>query len=193
MSLSPTDFVAVNVEVMLKYTLDNTTKWCTGVVSEVHEYGVEDGHHYVECAITFDDDLDTTVEVLYDYDYLTNSEDAWKFTSNYSHLVDNVINVVLVRAVENEVDGSVATIDTDSDDSYYDTDNEEDDKTSGSDYSYEEFESDEDIVEIPQIRKKSFFNKLGATIWTFSPLIAGALFVYTARDDIINAFKNKYC
>lgn len=191
MSLSPTDFVAVNVEVMLKYTLDNTTKWCTGVVSEVHEYGVEDGHHYVECAITFDDDMETAVEVLYDYDFLTNSEDAWKFTSNYSHLVDNVINVVLVRAVENDVDGSVATIDTDSDDSDYDTD---EDETYDSEYSYDEFESDEDnVVDVPQIRKKSFFNKLGATFWTFSPLIAGALFVYSARDDILDAFRNKYC
>lgn len=185
MSLSPIDFVAANVEIIVKY-VDCVPTWCSGVVTEVHEYGIEDGSHYVECSIQFDNEEDLTVETLWDYDYATNNDDAWKFTSKFTPLVTNVMSVV--NSVE-DLDGESDTDAT----SLYDTEDEAEGSESEEYDSEDEHDDvDEEVQHLPR-RRPSFLNQFFATLFGLTPLLATFAVVYNGRDDIINALRNRYC
>lgn len=177
MSLAPTDFVAENVTVFVKYAVKNKPVWCFGYVDKVIEHGVQDGHHYVDVEIQYDDEDETTCETLWDYDYEVDSEDSWRFTNEYKPLVNQVLNVLEEQAIEEELE-----LDED----------EDEDEDAESDCTDERYESDVDEY-TPQRRSPSLFNKFFATLWTFSPLIATYIVVYNARDDIARALRSKYC
>lgn len=192
MSLSPTDFVAENVTVFVKYTVKSKPKWLFGYVDKVIEHGVQDGHHYVDVEIQYDDEDDLTYETLWDYDYETNNEDAWRFTNEYKPLVEQVLITLEERAIEQELDE-------------FDLDEEEEASDDETDASYETEDDDEEVTEsdtetdyeedepIVVRKRQSILNALFATIWTFSPLIAAVGFIYHSRDDIANGLRAKYC
>lgn len=190
MSLAPTDFVAENVTVFVKYTVKNKPIWCFGYVDKVIEHGVQDGHHYVDVEVQYDDEDETTYETLWDYDYEANTEDAWRFTNEYKPLVDQVLNTLEEQAIEAELDALEDECNDEGDDDYEteeDTDDEEDEtETDDTDDEYE-------AEYIPRKKSPSFLNKFFATIWTFSPLIATFIVTYNARDDIAKALRSKYC
>jgi len=193
MSLSPTDFVAENVTVFIKYTVKNKPKWLFGYVDKVIEHGVQDGHHYVDVEVQYDDEDDLTYETLWDYDYETNNEDAWRFTNEYKPLVDQVLTTIEERAIEQEVDELDLEDDDEASDDVTDTSYEtedDDDATETETETESHYEDDEPII----VRKKqSFLNAFFATIWTFSPLIATVVYIYHSRDDIANGLRAKYC
>jgi hypothetical protein len=187
MSLAPTQFVAENVTVFVKYAINNKPKWCFGYVDKVIEHGVQDGHHYVDVEVQYDDEDETTCETLWDYDYEVDTEDAWRFTNEYKPLVDQVINILEEQAIEAELD----ELDQDEDDTETETDDTETDydDTDDTDDTDDEYE----IEYTPQRRPRSFINQFFATLWTFSPLIATFIVTYNARDDIARALRSKYC
>lgn len=185
MSLAPTDFVAENVTVFVKYVVDNKPVWCFGYVDKVIEHGVQDGHHYVDVEVQYDDEDDTTCETLWDYDYDADSEDAWRFTNEYKPLVNQVLNILEEQAIEAELDD----IEEDEDDDYETEEDTDDD----SEDSESDFTDDDDTEYVPHRKSPSFLNKFFATIWTFSPLIATFIVTYNARDDIARALRSKYC
>lgn len=174
MSLAPTDFVAENVTVFVKYAVKNKPVWCFGYVDKVIEHGVQDGHHYVDVEIQYDDEDETTCETLWDYDYEVDSEDSWRFTNEYKPLVNQVLNVLEEQAIEYELD-----------------EDEDEDEDNESDCTDDSYESDYEYT--PQRRSPSLLNKFFATLWTFSPLIATYIVVYNARDNIASALRSKYC
>lgn len=186
MSLSPTDFVATNVELMVKYVTDSGPEWCTGIVTEVHEYGTDNGHYYVECSIKFDDEDDVLVETLWEFDYQKNNDDAWKFTSNYTPLVTNVLSVAneqfeLGLDTETIADTSDEDAVANSDEDY-----DEDDEDEECEFEYEEHQY------VPRPRP-SLMNQFIGTLFVFTPLIATMAVVYNAREDIVNALRVQYC
>jgi hypothetical protein len=190
MSLAPTHFVAENVTVFVKYAINNKPKWCFGYVIKVIEHGVQDGHHYVDAEVQYDDEDETTCETLWDYDYEVDTEDAWRFTNEYKPLVNQVTNILEEQAIEAELDelDQLDQLDQDEDteddtETDYDEDDTEDEDT----------DDEDDIEYTPQRRSPSFINQFFATLWTFSPLIATFIVTYNARDDIARALRNKYC
>lgn len=185
MSLSPTDFIAENVTVFVKYTVKDKPVWCFGYVDKVIEHGVQDGHHYVDVEVHYDDEDETTCETLWDYDYEVDTEDAWRFTNEYKPLVNQVLNILEEQAIEAELD----ELEQDDTEDEEDTDDDDSDATDDSDETDDEY----DTEYTPHRRSPSLLNKFFATLWTFSPLIATFIVTYNARDDIARALRNKYC
>jgi hypothetical protein len=195
MYLSPTDFVTKNVSIIVKYMTNDKPKWYHGYVIEVNEYGFQDGHHYVDVNVIYDDEEDTVTETLWDYDYEADTEDSWRFSKDYAPLVENVLNTLEERILEEQLEE-----DTEEE---YDEDENEDAKTQEDD-TEEEYDEDEDENDdysddaydqdvYIQRKKPSFFNRLFATLWVFSPLIATFVVVYNARNDIETYLRHKYC
>jgi hypothetical protein len=192
MYLSPTDFIAENVSIFVKYMTNNKPKWYHGYVDKVIEYGVQDGHHYVDVDIQYEDDEDVTTETLWDYDYESDTEDAWRFTNEYTPLVQNVLNTLEERIIEEElgeVEGSIY----EDNDTYYDGETDEDYETE-EDTEDDESGYDDDQSHVYVVRRKpSFLNQLFGTLFVFSPLIATFAVVYNARDDITRYLRTTYC
>jgi hypothetical protein len=193
MSLSSTDFIAENVEVLAKYVINDKQQWCTGVIANVFEHGVKDGHHYVECEVEYADEK--VDETFWDFDYETNSEDAWRFSSNYKPLVDHVLalDAELNDNDDYEPTEGSETSDADTDaqeehDSVYDDTDDTDD--SATEYS-DETDNEEELVY--QKRPQSFFKRVLATLFTLSPSILTALVIYNAREDIAHVVRRKVC
>ena len=195
MYLSPTDFVTKNVSIIVKYMTNDKPKWYHGYVIEVNESGFQDGHHYVDVNVIYDDEEDTVTETLWDYDYEADTEDSWRFSKDYAPLVENVLNTLEERILEEQLEE-----DTEEE---YDEDENEDAKTQEDD-TEEEYDEDEDENDdysddaydqdvYIQRKKPSFFNRLFATLWVFSPLIATFAVVYNARNDIETYLRHKYC
>lgn len=189
MSLSPTNFVAENVTLFVKYMEEDKPKWYFGHVDKVLQHGEQDGHHFVDIEIAYGDDDTTTFETLWDYDYEADTEDSWRFTNKYKPLVNQVLDILEVQAIEHEIDG----LDEEgTDDEEDDEDDDEYDEEDDSDDSDDSDDTDE-VEYIYQRKPRSFLNKFFATIWTFSPLIASFVVVYNARDNIATLLRNKYC
>jgi hypothetical protein len=212
MYLSPTDFVAENVSVFVKYIVNNRPKWCLGYVDKVIEYGVQDGHHYVDVDVLYEDEENAITETLWDYDYESDTEDAWRFTNEYKPLVENVLDTLEDRIIQEELDDEHDEVgfDTESDNEEEQIDEETEDDTDDEDYT-DDFETDddgddgddgedeeeEDYEEPTQIvyirRRPSFLNQVFATLFVFSPLIATMGVIYNARDDIARYLRVQYC
>lgn len=191
MYLSPTDFVTKNVSIMVKYMTNEKPKWYHGYVKEVNEYGFQDGHHYVDVNVLYDEEEDVVTETLWDYDYEVDTEDSWRFSKDYAPLVENVLNTLEERILEEQLE-------EDTEEEY--DENDDDAKTQEDDTELDdteqEDETDDDTYDqdVYIVKKKpSFFNRLFATLWVFSPLIATFAVVYSARDDIGTYLKYKYC
>jgi hypothetical protein len=205
MYLTPTDFVAENVSILVKYIVNNKPKWCLASVHKVQEYGVQNGHHYVDVLLEYDDEDKLIKETLWDYDYSTDTEDAWRFTTEYTPLVDNVLNTIEDRVLEHELDeeDNFVTDGEDSDSQGDDDITEDEDDSEDEDITDEDDSDDEDITdeefsenesEVYIIRKKpSFLNQLCATLFVFSPLIASAIVIYNAREDVTSYMRVKIC
>ena len=191
MYLSPTDFVAKNVAIMVKYMTNDLPKWYHGYVVEVNEYGFQDGHHYVDVNVIYDDEKDTVSETLWDYDYEADTEDSWRFSKDYAPLVENILNTLEERIIEEQFQQETTEDDENSDVQTPEDDTEHDDteQESDDDYSDDTYEQ-----EVYLVRKKpSFLNRLFATLFVSSPLIATFAVVYNARYDIGTFLKHKYC
>lgn len=187
MYLSPTDFVTKNVSIMVKYMTNEKPKWYHGYVKEVNEYGFQDGHHYVDVNVIYDEEDDVVTETLWDYDYEVDTEDSWRFSKDYAPLVENVLNTLEERILEEQLEE-----DTEEE---HDEDESDDAKTQEDDTEQED-ETDDDTYDqdVYIVKKKpSFVNRLFATLWVFSPLIATFVVVYSSRDNIGTYLKYKYC
>lgn len=183
MYLSPTDFVAKNVSVMVKYMNEEKPKWYHGYVKEVLEYGHQDGHHYVEVNVMYDEEEDVTTETLWDYDYEADTEDSWRFSKDYAPLVENVLNTLEERLLEEQLEE-----DEDEDSEEVEEEEEEDDDFED-DFDDDRYDQDVYIVK----KKPSLLNRFFATLFVFSPLIATFGVLYNARHDIGHQLKYKYC
>ena len=186
MYLSPIDFVTKNVSIKVKYMTNDKPKWYQGYVIDVNEYGCQDGHHYVEINVIYDDEEDVVTETLWDYDYEADSEDSWRFSKDYAPLVEHVLDTLEERIVDEQLaedteDDDVKTQEDDTEQAY------DEDETDN--YSDDAYDQEEYVVK----KKPSFFNRLFATLWVFSPLIASFAVVYNARNDIGAYLKVKYC
>lgn len=204
MYLAPTDFIAKNVSVMVKYMADDKPRWCHGYITEVIEYGFQDNHYYVDANVKYDDEYDVVTETFWDYDYETDTEDAWKFTNDYAPLVQNVLNTLEERIIEEQLEEDIpeeSICETDCDDDNdsetqqqypEDDDNYEDDfENDSEDDVSDEYDNEEDLVVIR--RKPSLLNRFFATMFVCSPLIATCAVLYNARFDIGNYVCKTYC
>lgn len=196
MSLSPTDFIAENVEVLAKYIVNDNQQWCTGIIVNVFEHGVKRGHHYVECEVEYADEK--VDEVFWDYDYETSTEDAWRFSSNYKPLVKHVL--ALDEELNQDDDETEDEAETEAEDTEGDDETEYEpsdctDCTDTTSDGTEEEETDEEDVEyiVYEKRPQSFFKRVLATLFTLSPTILSALVIYHAREDIAYAIRRKIC
>lgn len=192
MYLSPTDFVTKNISIMVKYITNDLPKWYHGYVIEVNEYGCQDGHHYVDVNVIYDDEEDMVTETLWDYDYEADTEDSWRFSKDYAPLVDNVLNTLEERILEEQIEqeGTEEEYDeTDTENAKTQEDSTDNEEETDDDYNDDTYDQDSYVVR----RKPSFFNRLFATLWIFSPLIATFAVVYNARNDIGAYLKVKYC
>jgi hypothetical protein len=185
MYLSPTDFVTKNVSIMVKYMTNDLPKWYQGYVIEVNEYGFQDGHHYVDVNVVYDDEEDTVIETLWDYDYEADTEDSWRFSKDYAPLVENVLNTLEERILEEQLEED----EDETDDSQSQEDDSEHEDETDDDYSDDTYDQEQYVIK----KTPSFFNRFFAALWVFSPLIATFAVVYNGRDDIGTYLKHKYC
>lgn len=177
MSLSVTDFVAENVEVLAKYTKeDGSDFWSTGVVTNVIAHGIVNGHNFVKCEVEYKDEK--TEETFWDYDYETDNENAWRFSMNYRPLVEKILGLS-----GSDTEGSIEDVD-------YTPLNSEESEEESEDESVDEVKSNDEKRNVP---RNSVIKCVFAMVWTFAPTIATVAVLFNARNDIIRAIKNDIC
>jgi hypothetical protein len=106
MSLSYVDFVAKNVEVCVKYFVNQEPHWYNGRVVRVLNRYIDDNlDECVRCIVKYG--KEKYAETFSEKDFNTDAENAWCFGDKFTHLVDNVKSV-LNEADETEADETEA-------------------------------------------------------------------------------------
>lgn len=189
MTLSYVDFIAPNVEVCVKYLVNNKFRWFEGVVVRVLDRFIEPDTETecVKCIVLFDNDRYT--ETFKEIHYNNDNEDAWCFGDKFVQLVEQIKYLV---EDQTSCDSGEETDCTDVDNlpttvGESETDTESDDNDS--DYVYEE-EHDENNKLNEELRsshnkKHSLANNVGAALFMLSPWIASAVVLFNARHEIM--------
>lgn len=189
-SVHAVSLVSKNVDLLIKYQINDEFEWRHGTVVTVFEYGTKSGRSYVDCNVEYDDD-EVSEERLWDKDYDTEGEDAWKFSPKFVHVIERASDLLYESLSDDDCECDDCECEdcdcNDENDPDYEEEEEEEDEDT-------ETEEEDEEEYVPIVRKKpSFLNQLGATLYVFAPLIATFVVIYNARSDVTNALCTKYC